>query len=759
MISTNFKQYKPLISEFYQQAGINTLSNMMIPLAGLCDAAFLGHLQNLKYFAGVILGSILFDYLYRTLKFLRSSTTSLSAQALGKKDREEIILAFLRSSVIALIIALFILIAQYPIQRIGFAILSGAKDVEAAGVQYFNARIWGTPAVLLNFVLIGWFLGSGKSGRKWVLFLAVIANGSNVLLDYLMISKWGWGSMGAGLATSLSQYFALIVGFIGVLASIKKKDLIRAISKILNWQSLKSVLRLNNDIFVRFLALISAYSIFTNFSARISTESLAQNGLLIQIALLSQFTIQGTGLASQALIGQAKGESDTSKFKPLIILSLLTALPIALFFALTPQLFPQSIFGLFGDHQELNADITRYSFWLLPLLIFTALTFMFEAYFIALKQGFVLRNSSLISFFLAFLPLAVAARSINNIDLLWFSLCAYMIFNSLYLGIKLITQIRKSSLNNIDNLDSVEEIGGTLLKLPERKSKRDRNNRSFKWKNVFVSSLVISFFLISAYRLGQNRATQTAKENLIEIEAIATAQNLDSFLGSHYLQIQEMASIPFFDDSFWQNRDLEEKREYFQNNFLANSEGMDSFAIVDANTGNTILSGGSGTKTKNYNNIDYFQKALSEKKPVIVPYRKSTKTGIPYSYFAAPIFDSNNNINYIIRTRIKFEDIQRKINEDLNKFNTLTDSQLASLGFFLVDRIGRVIASGDENIEYLNKHINRFSSLTHSLRKQELTRVEIESIRNEDYFLAYSPIIETRGLPELNWSVILVAKS
>jgi MATE family multidrug resistance protein len=49
---------------------------MMVPLAGLVDIAFLGHLTDIRYLAGVILATILFDYLYRVLKFLRSSTNS-----------------------------------------------------------------------------------------------------------------------------------------------------------------------------------------------------------------------------------------------------------------------------------------------------------------------------------------------------------------------------------------------------------------------------------------------------------------------------------------------------------------------------------------------------------------------------------------------------------------------------------------------------------------------------------------------------------
>ena len=157
-------RYYRFLPRFSQLATVSILSNMMVPLAGICDIAFLGHLEDIRYLAGVVLGSILFDYLYRILKFFRNGTNALTAQAVGEDDHKGILLAGLRSGLVALAIALGILVLQYPIQKLGFTILSGSPDIETFGIEYFNARIWGAPAVLLNFVAIGWFLGREKKG-------------------------------------------------------------------------------------------------------------------------------------------------------------------------------------------------------------------------------------------------------------------------------------------------------------------------------------------------------------------------------------------------------------------------------------------------------------------------------------------------------------------------------------------------------------------------------------------------------------------
>ena len=432
MLVLNIDRYRSFLPRFYRLAIVSVLSNMMVPLAGLCDTAFLGHLQDLKYLAGVILASILFDYLYRILKFLRNSTNAMTAQAVGQEDEAGVLLAGLRSGSIAGAIALVILTLQYPIQQLGFFILSGAQNIELAGIEYFNARIYGAPAVLLNFVLLGWFLGREKNGI--VFLISAIANGSNVLLDYLMIFRWGWGSMGAGLATALSQYLALFVGLVAVIMTIERSTLKSVLPQVFTAGAFQGAITLKFNILIRFVALISAYSIFTNLSAGISTELLAENGLLLQIALLSQFTIQGVGMTAQTLIGNFKGKGDLAKLMPVMVTAIVNSLPIALMFALVTLLFPQSLFGLLTSHREIDREITQYTIWLLPLLSFTAIAFMLEAYFIGLKEGSVLRNASLTAFFLAFLPAIATAWYWHNVDLLWLALTVYMLTLTLYLG-------------------------------------------------------------------------------------------------------------------------------------------------------------------------------------------------------------------------------------------------------------------------------------------------------------------------------------
>ncbi len=427
-------KYSSFLPRFSKLATVSIFSNMMVPLAGICDTAFLGHLADIRYLAGVILASILFDYLYRVLKFFRNSTNSMTANAVGQEDDAGILLALLRSGLVALAIAVVILLLQYPIQKLGFAILSGSPDIETFGIDYYNARIWGAPAVLLNFVLIGWFLG--REMNSWVLAISLMGNGSNVIMDYIMINQWGWDSMGAGLATALSQYLAFFVALVGVCLTIQWKELPKVSKQVFDREALKSTVVLKGNILTRYIAMITAYSIFTNLSAGMGTEVIAKNGLLLQIVLLSQFTVNGIGLTTQTLIGNFRGKGQTEQMLPLLSVSLFTSLTIASLFTAVSIFFPETVFGLLTNHTVISQSVAEYTIWLLPLLTFGACAFMLEGYVIGLKESAKLRNSAIIALAGFFVPLAALAWYLQNNHLLWLSLTMYMVGLVVSLGVQ-----------------------------------------------------------------------------------------------------------------------------------------------------------------------------------------------------------------------------------------------------------------------------------------------------------------------------------
>lgn len=418
---------------FFRLAAVNILSNLMVPLAGAIDTAFLGHLADIRYLAGVALATVLFNYIYWTFGFLRMGITGMTAQAQGRGDEREVALTLLRYGMVALTIGLLILLLQQPLRELGFWLLQAQPDVLTAGRDYYNALIWGAPATLLNFTILGWFLGRGAG--KQVLILSVVAKGANIALDYLFIVRWGWASSGAGAATALSQYLNLSVGLLLIWRSLKYLPTLN--KQLLDRSQFAAIFQLNRDITIRTLALVSTFALFTNFSSAISTNTLATNTLLLQVVTFSAYFIDGIAFATESIVGNLRGQQEYTQLRQILQLAAVSSISIGIAIACLFCLAPKILFGILTSHESVITQVTSYVWWLLPILATGAIAYMLDGYFLGLTQGKILRNSSLVATGIGFLPLGIIASLGQNNHLLWLALSSFMATRAITLVLKL----------------------------------------------------------------------------------------------------------------------------------------------------------------------------------------------------------------------------------------------------------------------------------------------------------------------------------
>ena len=141
----------------WRLAGPIIISNISVPLLGAVDTAVMGHLADPKYLGGVAVGALVFTFIYWGFGFLRMGTGGLTAQAFGAKDADEVRACLARAAVIWIPAALILIVLQVPIATVAFSIVEASPEVETLSQQYFFVRIWGAPATLMNFALLGWF--------------------------------------------------------------------------------------------------------------------------------------------------------------------------------------------------------------------------------------------------------------------------------------------------------------------------------------------------------------------------------------------------------------------------------------------------------------------------------------------------------------------------------------------------------------------------------------------------------------------------
>jgi MATE family multidrug resistance protein len=399
------------------------ISNLTVPVAGLVDAALLGHLDEIRHLAGVALASLVFDYLYWTFGFLRMATTGLTAQAVGRRDERAAHLVLARGLLLAGVIALAILLLRDVIESVGFGLLAGDAPMEASGRDYFRARIFGAPATLANFALMGFFIGREQAGRT--LAMTLVGNGANIVLDWLFIYQLGMAAGGAGLATALSQGLMLCIG-LGVLWRDRPSGLgIRA--GLFEREAFRELIDLNRDILIRTLCLITAFAAFVNLSALHGGVVLAANALLMKLLDVAAYGIDGLAFATESLAGILHGEGNREGLADLLRFSLVRAAVVASAFIVAVVVAGPWMLGAMTSHADVVATAIVYRGWLCAALLFGAGAYIYDGFFIGLTQGPAMRNAMLISLALGFAPAAWAAWHWSSLPLLWLALTLFML--------------------------------------------------------------------------------------------------------------------------------------------------------------------------------------------------------------------------------------------------------------------------------------------------------------------------------------------
>jgi len=409
----------------------NIITNLTVPLAGLVDVAILGHLEDKSPLAGVALGSLIFDYLFWTCGFLRMSTTGLTAQAEGAGDLSRSAAVFLRAFWTGIAIGTAILIAQSGIITLGFALLEGEAAAESAGRAYVAARIWSAPATLATMAVTGWLLGRHRV--RAVLMVTATFNGLNIVLDYLFIVRFGWGAAGAGYATLSAELIALLVGLLLVRRNWKGHP-IPAFGAIWQKGELLETFGLQANIMVRTFCLITAFSLFTNLSARLGTTVLIANTILLRLLNTCAYFIDGFSYSLEALAGRFAGAGDADAVRQALKLSLIWNISLVLFCNLVFLIAGGRVVGLLTIHESVIETAVVYMPYMCVALLFSGFAYIYDGLFLGLSRGKLLRNAMAASLLIGFAPFMIAAVVTEQAIYLWLAMIAFMIMRALTLG-------------------------------------------------------------------------------------------------------------------------------------------------------------------------------------------------------------------------------------------------------------------------------------------------------------------------------------
>ena len=399
------------------------LTNLTVPLLGLVDTAVLGHLHSPEYLGAVAVGANLFSILYWTFGFMRMGTTGLAAQAWGKRDAFAQVALLLRSILLAIGIGLLLILFHQPLIRIGLELMNPSPEVSALAAEYAAIRIWSAPAVLCQYTLVGWLIGTQFPRGPMVML--IIANGINIVLDVFFVTVLGWNSRGVAMATVMAEYGAALIGFAIVLRRMPEgQRLTRALFGQL--ADYLTILQVNRYIMVRTIALLLVLAFFTAQGARQGDVILAANAVLITFLLVISNALDGFANAAEALVGEAIGQNSRRRFRMVFLSALRWSIWGALLLTVAFVLGGRWLISLLTGLEEVRTTAWQYLPWLWLLPFASVWGFLLDGVFIGATRTREMQNTMLFSALAVFLPVWWLTTGWGNHGL-WFALITLML--------------------------------------------------------------------------------------------------------------------------------------------------------------------------------------------------------------------------------------------------------------------------------------------------------------------------------------------
>ncbi len=412
-------------------AGPIILSNLSVPLLGAVDTAVMGHLPDPAYIGGVAIGALIFHYIYWGFGFLRMGTTGLVAQAGGAGDTDEVRSMLARAVLLAIGLSLLLLLFRGPIAAVAFGLLDSSSEVEALAGAYYTIRLWGAPAALTNYAILGWLIGMQR--MRSILVLSIFMNGLNIVLDLVLVVGLERGIEGVAVATLISEWLALILGAWLVARTLRRVGGAWRKDRLFDRTRFAGLVRVNIDIFIRTLCLITAFAWFTSRSAGMGNVLLAANAILLNFQTIMAYGLDGFAHACEALVGSAIGARDGHSFEGAVRTTTLWAVLVAGLFVLIYLVAGPLIIASLTSIPEVRETAWTYLPWVVVSPLISIWSFQLDGIFIGATRGPEMRNGMLISLGIFLASGSLLTPPLGNHGL-WLALMIFMVARAITLG-------------------------------------------------------------------------------------------------------------------------------------------------------------------------------------------------------------------------------------------------------------------------------------------------------------------------------------
>ena len=417
--------------EILQIALPSIVSNITVPLLGLIDAAIVGHLGAASYIGAIAVGGMLFNIIYWIFGFLRMGTSGMTSQAYGQKDEAETMRILARSMGVGMLIALALIILQYPIERIAFTLMKATPEVERLASLYFRICIWGAPAVLGLYSISGWCIGMQNS--RFPMYVAITQNIVNILASLVLVYGFGMKIEGVAIGTLVAQYAGLLMAVWLWTSHFKRLLPYIQLQTLLAKGAIRRFFQVNRDIFFRTLCLVAVTMYFTSAGAAQGEVILAVNTLLMHFFTFFSYIMDGFAYAGEALVGKHLGANDRPALRQMVHQLFVWGIVLSLVFTLVYGIGGKVFLGLITNEQSVITASSAYFYWVLAIPLAGFAAFLYDGIFIgATATRWMLYAMSIAT--IAFFLIYYGFRGTMDNHALWLAFITYLALRGIVQG-------------------------------------------------------------------------------------------------------------------------------------------------------------------------------------------------------------------------------------------------------------------------------------------------------------------------------------
>lgn len=424
-------RHRPTHRRVWALAAPMILSNISVPLVALVDSTVIGHLPHAHQLGAVAVGASLYTFLAWAMGFLRMGSTGFAAQAAGRGDGAALRQVLLQGLLLAMGMSLLLGALGVPLSGVALHFMQPSAELDQLTRDFFHTRLFGLPAALASYALVGWFLGTQNARAPLAILLST--NLVNIVLNLWFVLELDWGVVGSARASVIAEWTGALIGLAMTRKALRAYPGHIAWAALALWQSWRPLLAVNRDIFIRSLALQSVFFLITVQGARLGDATVAANALLLNGLLLTAHALDGLAHAVEALCGHAIGARDRPALRRALVVacgwSLLASLGFAALFGLGGHLFIQ----MQTDMPDVRQTAFEYLPYLALLPLIAVWSYLLDGLFIGATRAREMRNGMLLTMLLV-LPFAWGLQGLGNHGL-WLTFLLFMLLRSATLAV------------------------------------------------------------------------------------------------------------------------------------------------------------------------------------------------------------------------------------------------------------------------------------------------------------------------------------